>query len=119
MKKLLIIALALGSVFTAYSQETQEEVSRDLTVEREYDPTVANAKKISPTPQKEVVEVEQPEITYTTWSKVEKTEKTASMAYMRKKRLRLSTINPHILSIKPEPLLSLTSSSMMINLSEI
>ena len=51
MKKLLILALALGSVFTVYSQETSEEISRDLTVEREYDPTVANAKKISPTPQ--------------------------------------------------------------------
>ena len=76
MKKITIIALILGSIFTAYSQETQKEVSRDLTVEREYDPTVVNAKKISPTPQKEVVEVEQPEITYTTWSKVEKTDKT-------------------------------------------
>ena len=76
MKKLLIIALALASVPAVYSQE---EVSRDLTVEREYDPVVANAKKISPTPQKEVIEVEQPEITYTTWSKVEKTEKNASV----------------------------------------
>lgn len=76
MKKFLIIALALGSVLTVFSQE---EVSRDLTVEREYDPVVANAKKISPTPQKEVIEVEQPEITYTTWSKVEKTEKSASV----------------------------------------
>ncbi|MBR3872454.1 MAG: hypothetical protein IKJ22_07000 [Paludibacteraceae bacterium] len=75
MKKITIIALILGSIFTAYSQETQKEVSRDLTVEREYDPTVVNAKKISPTPQKEVVEVKQPEITYTTWSKVEKTDK--------------------------------------------
>ena len=79
MKKFLIIALALGSVFTVYSQETSEEISRDLTVEREYDPTVANAKKISPTPQKEVVEVDQPEITYTTWSKVEKTDKSATV----------------------------------------
>ena len=60
MKKLLIIAFAFASVLTAFSQE---EVSRDLTVEREYDPVVANAKKISPTPQKEVNEVEQPEIT--------------------------------------------------------
>ena len=76
MKRFLIIALALGSVLTVFSQE---EVSRDLTVEREYDPVVANAKKISPTPQKEVIEVEQPEITYTTWSKVEKTEKSATV----------------------------------------
>ena len=79
MKKLLIIALALGSVLTVYSQENKEEVSRDLTVEREYDPVVANAKKISPTPQKEVIEVEQPEITYTTWSKVEKTDRTTTV----------------------------------------
>lgn len=79
MKKLLIIALALGSVLAVYSQEQKEEVSRDLTVEREYDPTVVNAKKISPTPQKEVIDVEQPEITYTTWSKVEKIEKTATI----------------------------------------
>ena len=79
MKKLLIIALALGSVLACYSQENQEEVSRDLTVEREYDPVVANAKKISPTPQKEVIEVEQPEISYTTWSKVEKTNKTTTV----------------------------------------
>ena len=79
MKKLLIVALAFASVFAAYSQENAEDISRDLTVEREYDPTVANAKKISPTPQKEVVEVEQPEITYTTWSKVEKTEKSATV----------------------------------------
>lgn len=79
MKKLLIVALAFASVFAAYSQENAEDISRDLTVEREYDPTVANARKISPTPQKEVVEVEQPEITYTTWSKVEKTEKSATV----------------------------------------
>ena len=76
MKKLLIIALAFAFVLPAFSQE---EVSRDLTVEREYDPVVANAKKISPTPQKEVIEVEQPEITYTTWSKVEKTDRNASV----------------------------------------
>ncbi len=76
MKKLFIIAIVLGSVFVVYSQE---EVSRDLTVEKEYNPTAINAKKISPTPQKEVIEVEQPEITYTTWSKVEKTDKTATI----------------------------------------
>lgn len=78
MKKAIIIALFLGSVFTAFSQ-TSGSMDRDLTVERDYDPTVANAKKISPTPQKEVVEVEQPEITYTTWSKIEKTEKNTSV----------------------------------------
>ena len=83
MKKTIILALILSCAFVAYSQtesqEAQQEVSRDLTVEREYDPVVANAKKISPTPKKEVVEVEQPEITYTTWSKVEKTEKNSSV----------------------------------------
>lgn len=79
MKKTIIIALVLGAIFSVYAQENSEELSRDLTVEREYDPTVANAKKISPTPQKEVVEVQQPEITYTTWSKAEKTENTTSV----------------------------------------
>ena len=50
MKKTIILALILSCAFVAYSQtesqEAQQEVSRDLTVEREYDPVVANAKKI-------------------------------------------------------------------------
>lgn len=80
MRKLTIITLFLGLTLSVYSQDaTEGEFSRDLTVEREYDPTVANAKKISPTPQKEVIEVEQPEITYTTWSKVEKTDKSVAV----------------------------------------
>ncbi|MBR4482638.1 MAG: hypothetical protein IKS58_01530, partial [Paludibacteraceae bacterium] len=47
------------------------DIKRNVTVERDYNPATVNATKISPVPTKEDLSVEQPVVTYSTWSRAE------------------------------------------------
>ena len=71
MKRTLIFCLfcaLMGNVWAT------EEVSRDVTVERDYNPTIGQVRKQTLTPDKEELTPEPLEVKYTTWSKSEEVE---------------------------------------------
>lgn len=70
MKKLYISYILLLASVLSVSAE-QDSMERNVTVERDYNPTAIDAKKISPVPTKEDLNVDQPEVTYSTWSRAE------------------------------------------------
>lgn len=67
--KFRIIILAMLTPCLVMAQN--EDIKRNVTVERDYNPTTVNATKISPVPTKEDLSVEQPVVTYSTWSGAE------------------------------------------------
>ena len=57
-QKVLCVAVLLGSAVTVSAQEKKEDLNREMTLEREYDPTVQDANKVNTLP-----EVKEPEVT--------------------------------------------------------
>lgn len=71
MKRTLIFCLFCALVGNVWATE---EVSRDVTVERDYNPTIGQVRKQTLTPDKEELTPEPLEVKYTTWSKSEEVE---------------------------------------------
>jgi|GEM_PF-1828424 len=71
MKRTLIFCLFCALVGNVWAIE---EVSRDVTVERDYNPTIGQVRKQTLTPDKEELTPEPLEVKYTTWSKSEEVE---------------------------------------------
>ncbi len=71
MRNTLII-LAFLLPLTVVAEEAS--LDRSVTVERDYNPTTIEARKISPVPTKENLNTEKPEVNYTTWSKAEEVQ---------------------------------------------
>ena len=71
MKRTLIFCLFCALVSNVWATE---EVSRDVTVERDYNPTIGQVRKQTLTPDKEELTPEPLEVKYTTWSKSEEVE---------------------------------------------
>lgn len=63
---LLPVILACGNAYAA-----NDDLSRDVTVEKEYTPTIPATEKIYPTPTEETHDQEKLNVTYSTWSKAE------------------------------------------------
>lgn len=68
MKYRLLILAIIGSCCV---MAQDNDIKRNVTVERDYNPATVNATKISPVPTKEDLSVEQPVVTYSTWSSAE------------------------------------------------
>jgi len=78
MKKIVVAIFSLILPLYAFAEE--DLMNRSVTVERDFNPTVEEAKKISPIPTKENLNVEQPEVTYSTWSSAENVDVKNSLA---------------------------------------
>lgn len=62
----------IAVVMVASAVMAQDDaITRNVTVERNYNPSTVNATKISPVPTKEDLSVEQPEVSYSLWSSSE------------------------------------------------
>ncbi|NCC98196.1 MAG: hypothetical protein EOL95_00635 [Bacteroidia bacterium] len=75
----LITCLCAMAAIPAYGQTAAsgtESITRNVTVEKAYDPTSIEVNKISPVPPKEEYTPEQPSVTYSTWSKAEEVNTT-------------------------------------------
>ena len=75
----LITCLCVMASIPAYGQEAvseTESITRNVTVEKAYDPTTIEVTKISTVPPKEEYTPEQPSVTYSTWSKAEEVNTT-------------------------------------------
>ncbi|OUO54996.1 TonB-dependent receptor [Parabacteroides sp. An277] len=57
-QKVLCVAVLLGSAVTVSAQEKKKDLNREMTLEREYDPTVQDANKVNTLP-----EIKEPEVT--------------------------------------------------------
>lgn len=67
--KFRVLILAFLAPCCVMAQDN--DIKRNVTVERDYNPTTVNATKISPVPTKEDLSVESPVVTYSTWSTAE------------------------------------------------
>lgn len=69
MKSILIFSFCfLSTVMGAWAAPANQEVSRDVTVERDYNPTIRQVSKHVLTPQKEDLKPTPLSVTYNTWS---------------------------------------------------
>ena len=70
--KALCVVVLLGSTMTAQAQETKEKekenLNREMTLEREYDPTVQDASKVNTLPVIKEPEVKKMSIDYATYT---------------------------------------------------
>lgn len=69
MKRIFLTSIGLLSIVWAVF--AADEVSRDVTVQRDYNPTIGQVSKPMLTPDKEDYKPEPPQVKYTTWSKTE------------------------------------------------
>lgn len=72
MKRTVLFCLLCCTV--AGSLWAADEVKRDVTVERDYNPTIGQVRKKTLTPDKEEIKPEPLEVKYTTWSKAEEVQ---------------------------------------------
>lgn len=69
MKRIVLVSIGLLSMWTAVW--AADELSRDVTVQRDYNPTIGQVSKPMLTPDKEDYKPEPPQVKYATWSKTE------------------------------------------------
>ncbi len=68
------VLLLMGALLCGAPLMAADEVSRDVTVELDYNPTIGQVTKQVLTPEKEEFKADTPQVKYATWSKVEEVE---------------------------------------------